>query len=323
MGSMPPIPMQTPLETQCTALRAAARRSRLALCAAALLAAAVAQAEGFSYTVIHVDGGLATQPSGINEAGVIVGSYQQPQGRNSVVLRPFVLKEGVPRIVRAVEPAVLSYDDINNSGHLVVNVTHRDFSTEARLERGHRRTALAIDGAVNTYAYGLNDDDVVVGAYDHDPDPLGILRTSGYVWSTADGFTTFDAPGATGRLTIAWDVNTAGTAVGVYADEALVYHGFVRMADGRFTTIDVTGAPYTQLMGINAQGHIVGFYQDPNDWTIKGFVYRHGRFELLSPPDGALGVYPYRITEDGRVVGWTMDSQGLTRGFLATPGAAR
>jgi len=86
-------------------------------------------------------------------------------------------------------------------------------------------------------------------------------------------------------------------------------------------TLDVDGSPYTQLMGINTRGDIVGFYQDPADFILKGFVqYADGEFVPVSPADAANGSYPYRITDDGRIVGWYMDANYRTIGFLATSG---
>ena len=170
-----------------------------------------------------------------------------------------------------------------------------------------------------THAYGLNARDVVAGSYEHDRNPLGILTTSAYLWNERDGFTTFDAPQATGGLTIAWGVNRAGDAVGVYADAASIYHGFVRDRRGEIRTHDRPGSPYTQLMGINDRGDVVGFYQDPADFILKGFVVQGGKPASVSPPDAALGSYPYRIANDGRIVGWYIDANGAVLGFLATP----
>jgi len=295
---------------------------RKALLWAALgLHGAVAWAADYGYVSIRVEGGLSTQASGINEAGVVVGSYQQPQGR-SVLIRPFTFKEGTYTTYPALEPAAYSFDDINDAGHMVTNVAHRDLTTVASWVAGTQKTTLAVPGAVDTRAYGLNDFDRVVGAYDHDRNELGILTTSAYLWSQRSGYTTFDAPGAAG-LTIAWGVNKALVAVGVYADAALIYHGFVRARDGSVTTLDYPGSPYTQLMGINDRGDIVGFYQDPADYVLKGFLYRGGEFQPVSPPDAAYGSYPYRITNDGRIVGWYIDGSGRVSSFLATPAGDR
>jgi uncharacterized membrane protein len=66
----------------------------------------------------------------------------------------------------------------------------------------------------------------------------------------------FDYPGAT--LTQAWDVNAQGEVVGVYRDTAGRIHGFLRSAQGEFTSIDVPNATLTRAFGINTSGDIVG-----------------------------------------------------------------
>lgn len=295
------------------------------LCALAISPARAAERPAgdaaYRYRTLYVDGSVSTSPSGINEDGTIVGSYQLERGADLLV-RPFSYKDGVYTLYAAGEPASFSFDDINDANHGVSNVGHRDFTTEAFFVAGAARTPLAVPGAISTQAYGLNDKDVVVGSYLHDPDRLGIATTSAFAWSAPHGYERFDVPGAAG-LTIAWGMNRAGTAVGVYIDADGVYHGFIRTRGGHVTTVDHPGSPYTQLMGINARGDVVGFYQDPADFNLKGFIYRGGRF-LPVAPDGALnGSYPYRITDDGRIVGYYLDANYRSIGFLATPKTPR
>ncbi len=68
----------------------------------------------------------------------------------------------------------------------------------------------------------------------------------------------FDYPGA--ALTQAWDVNAQGDVVGVHRDNAGKVHGFVRSAQGEFTSIDFPGATLIRAFGINTNGDIVGTY---------------------------------------------------------------
>jgi hypothetical protein len=300
-----------------TSRRGGVRALLAAACGLATSLAAQA-GTGFDYQTLWVDGSVSTSPTGINEGGAIVGSYQVERGPDLLV-RPFAYKDGVYTVYEEGDPASLSFDDVNDARHLVINLGRRDFSTEAYFGTRHHKRRIAMPGAVATHAYALSDLDVVVGGYDHDPDELGILTTSAFTWSKAAGYSGFDAPDAAG-LTIAWGVNRAGTTVGVYMDAHTVYHGFVRTAGGRVRTVDIEGSPYTQLMGLNDRGDMVGFYQDPDDFILKGFVlHADGGFEPVAPPGAANGSYPYRITDDGRIVGWYMDENYRTIGFLAAP----
>lgn len=300
-----------------TSRRVGVRGLFMAWCGLAACVAAHAGA-GFDYRTLWVDGSVSTSPTGINEDGAIVGSYQMERGPD-LLIRPFTYKDGVYKLHDVGDPASLSFDDINDARHIVINLGRRDFTTDAYFGAGQHKRRIAVPGAVATHAYALNDRDVVVGGYDHDPNQFGILTTSAFAWSKGDGYLGFDAPGAAG-LTIAWGVNRSGTIVGVYMDASSIYHGFVRASDGTVRTVDVDGSPYTQLMGINTRGDIVGFYQDPADYILKGFVlHADGEFVAVSPADAANGSYPYRITDDGRIVGWYMDANDRTIGFLATP----
>jgi hypothetical protein len=48
--------------------------------------------------------------------------------------------------------------------------------------------------------------------------------------------------------------------VGVRRDSAGRIHGFLRSAQGEFTSIDFPGATLTRAFGINTNGDIVGTY---------------------------------------------------------------
>lgn len=305
------------MSTPALCRRLLTRPAAALLLTAALWPAAVLAA-GYRYQTLFVEGAVSTSASGINEAGEVVGSDQLERGPD-VLVRPFSYRDGVYTVYPAKEPVATSFDDINDRRAVVANVVHRDFSTEAfHVAPGGQRTLLAVPGALSTQAYALSDNGLVAGSYLHEPDALGIARTTAFVWQAQAGYRHFDVPGAAG-LTMAWGVNRAGTVVGVYADADSLYHGFVRTRSGQVRTLDYPGSPYTQLMGINGRGDIVGFYQDPKDFILRGFVYRDGRFTRVGPEDAVNGSYPYRIADDGRVVGDYLDANYRSIGFVATP----
>lgn len=89
--------------------------------------------------------------------------------------------------------------------------------------------------------------------------------------------TTFTFEG--GLFTLAWDINADGEIVGVRGDNAantvgtpVNAHGFLRMRDGHFRTLDVQGATNTQVFGINDRRATVGQYTDATG--THGFAYR-------------------------------------------------
>jgi len=50
-----------------------------------------------------------------------------------------------------------------------------------------------------------------------------------------------------------------------------VYHGFIRDTQGNVTPFDVTGSINTYATGINANGVVMGLYEDAN-FVDQGFA---------------------------------------------------
>jgi hypothetical protein len=64
------------------------------------------------------------------------------------------------------------------------------------------------------------------------------------------------------------DVNPSGKVVGYF--NPVTSHGFSRDSDG-FTQIDVPGASWTRIFGINPQGDLVGSYSDASN-NVHAFL---------------------------------------------------
>jgi uncharacterized membrane protein len=89
-----------------------------------------------------------------------------------------------------------------------------------------------------------------------------------------------------------------------------------------FTTIDVPGAIWTQVFGINDSGQIVGGYvaSAVNGQGFHGFLDTGGSFTTIDVP-GATNTYAYGINGSGQMVGGYTDSVGIPHGFLDTGGS--
>jgi hypothetical protein len=116
----------------------------------------------------------------------------------------------------------------------------------------------------------------------------GSLVSHGFLRAASGTFTKFDAPGAgtaAQRGTAAVSVNDAGEITGFYTTGSdltnSTYHGFLRAANGTFTTLDDPDAGSsegvnsskqgTSAYSINASGVIAGSYKDSNN-VQHGFV---------------------------------------------------
>jgi hypothetical protein len=284
---------------------------------AAILACGSAQAVQFEFQPLTVKGAVATEATGINAEGLVVGSLQRRQG-DSLVWRPFSYRDGQYTLYESLEPVSLRFEGVNADGHVVANVIHRNDRQSASLIADEGKRRLAVPGSEETLANAVNDADQVVGSHVHDPDAQGLSTTSGFIWDAQQGYLSVDAPEAD-RLTVLWSINNQGEAVGMYADAHFIYHGLLRAADGSLSTLDYPGSDYTQLTGINDQGVITGFYQSPVDYSLRGFRYARGVFDDLVAPDASNGTYPRAIAADGRIAGWYVDGEGTVRSFIATP----
>jgi hypothetical protein len=143
---------------------------------------------------------------------------------------------------------------------------------------------------------------------------------------------TFDAPGADTTAgdyngTLALGINDLGTITGTYADVNDVYHGFLRSADGSFTTFQAPGADTTPgsyngtlPISINDLGVITGNYYDANGFG-HGFLREpDGKFTTFDVPGvGGFGTSAIAMNLTGAVVGYYTDSNYLYHAFLRSP----
>ena len=177
-----------------------------------------------------------------------------------------------------------------------------------------------------TLANGINGSGVIAGSYiDANNVYHGFLRR-------LDGqFTTFDAPGAdttpndyNGTYPAA--IDDLGVVAGYYWDVNGTAHGFLREADGTFTTFDPPNSTATVVRALNWEGGVVGFYADQNglyqafvrnpDGT---FVTWAGRTACTTnPSQGCFGTAASNINGFGAIVGGFSDNQGnfVHRSFL-------
>ncbi len=157
--------------------------------------------------------------------------------------------------------------------------------------------------AAATVASGINDSGTIVGNY---YDSNGSEHSFLYDGAT---FTTIDYPQA--DWTEASGINQAGDVVGYYGfvgDKLM--HGFLRTADGKFSSLDRPGRFNTMPLGINSSGTIVGCMHNPG--TMHGWVMQDGAFVSLSPSYAMYNA----INDAGTIVGWSYKAPGSIRSFV-------
>jgi hypothetical protein len=184
-----------------------------------------------------------------------------------------------------------------------------------------------------TFAYNINPAGTVAG----------LTRDTNWVrhafLRNKDGsFTIFDAPGAgtctspcggpgSGPGTRAFSINAAGTITGWWNGNSGPRHGYVRTADGTFTSFDApdagTGpAPQgTTPFGdaeINPAGAVTGFYVDFS-YVYHGFVRAPDGTIAEFDPAGSIQTVPVAINPAGAITGYYVDASIACHGFVRAP----
>jgi len=99
--------------------------------------------------------------------------------------------------------------------------------------------------------------------------------------------------------------------VGYYTDGVGV-HGFVySVADG-WATLDYPGAYSTELLNINSNGEILGWYATSNYSPFHYFLYYNGGFANLSPPAFNQGPFLFSLNDFADVVGEGQNAPPIT-----------
>jgi probable HAF family extracellular repeat protein len=247
-------------------------------------------ADQFKFFAITPPGSTFTQAFGINDAGQIVGDYNDADG----VEHGFLDADG--SFINIDEPGASatnplgvndagqivggilfggfvyragSFTDvsccpqgINNAGQLVGSFADSSFAIHGFLDTGGSRTTIDVPGASSTVASGINDADYIVGNY-----TVGSSSAKNGFLDIGGIFTTINVPGAVS--TEALGINNAGQIVGIYTDASGNQHGFL-YTGAKFITIDAPGAESTYVAGINNVGEIVGYYTESG--IDHGFV---------------------------------------------------
>jgi len=256
----------------------------------------LAVATQYTYTAIDYPGGsVFTGPRGINNAGYIVGMYQDA----GFASHGFLFDGSTYTSLNQYFPW-----GINNAGDMVGFYGQSGF-----LYDGSTYTPLNHPGAQTTYAYGINSSGRVVGQVYFGND--NSWRSFLYDGST---YTPLNYPGALD--TMAYGINDRGQIVG----QAVLSSWLSFMYDGSTYTLVYYPLGYvdsTRAYDINNAGHVVGMYID-NGGAIHGFMYDGSTYTFLDYP-GAKNTEAFGINDVGQIVGVYMDSNGREHGFLATP----
>ncbi len=249
----------------------------------------------YTFTTINVSGATNTIASGINNAGQIVGHYNDSSGVHAFIDTSGVITSfDVPGAI-----ATYAYG-INNIGQ--ISGSYIDATgTHGFVDTGGVFSTFNVPGVAGaTTAQKINDSGVVTGFFN---DGTG---SHGFQLAGAT-FTTINVPGGLAGSTLAFGINNAGVIVGEY-NNSTTNRGFSD-AGGVFSTFAVTGTTNQAGQAINTAGQIAGYYYTDNAGTGggHGFVDIGGVFTTINDPlalaSTSFGTFVYGINDTGVLVG--------------------
>jgi len=114
------------------------------------------------------------------------------------------------------------------------------------------------------------------------------------------------------------DTNNAGDVTGFQVLSSTVTRAFVVLGN-RVASFQYPGASFTQALGLNNQGEVVGTYNDKAG-TAHGFTYsiRTRTFEPINVPHSTSTVVN-GVNDHGWIVGFYTAPNKDTIGFVAKP----
>jgi uncharacterized membrane protein len=267
------------------------------------LACAVAATAGdapkltFTFSKANVPGAMQTGPSGINNAGVMVGGYVD---KNSVS-HGYILNG--KKLTTLDDPKAMAGttgpENLNLNGAISVVGVYNNSSgnTVGFLYKNGKYTDIpGPAGAVSSVASGINDKGAIVGDY---VDSDG--RTHGFLLK-GKKYTTLDEPAAFGT-TAASGINNAGWIVLWYVDQQGLVESAITKDNGITYTppIDVPLAVDSYASDLNSVGDVTYFWVD-SAGVGRGALLHAGKYYKVNYPK-AIYTYAGGINDKRTIVG--------------------
>jgi len=160
---------------------------------------------------------------------------------------------------------------------------------------------------------GVNDQNIAVGFW---TDAQGVNHGYEYHIRTNTFSPVLYTPAPQASVT-ATAINNEGEVAG-FAMGASSTVGFIRTRSGHITSLAFPGSSSTMALGINQYDEVVGTYTLGT--SMHGFTWTpRAGFTTVDDPQGAGTTTINGVNEHGSLVGFYVDANGNTDGFLANP----
>jgi hypothetical protein len=288
----------------------------------------------YNFTTLDNDHDLTfNQLLGINDEGIIAGYFgsgaQGHPNKGYVLLPPYgqgsYINENFPGSVQT------QVTGLNNRGVTVgfwssmntANMMNNNFGW-VNVDGHFRQVDFPTESPANPpvdQLLGVNDSDIAVGFY---TDANG--NNHGYEYNINTGqYSSVVDPNAPSASLTAAAINDFGDVAGVYTNPATGSTDGFLLRHGQFTDLSVPGSSSTMALGVNSFDEVVGVFVPTSDSNaLEGFTWtpQHG-FTTVNDPhgmnDGNLTTTINGVNDRGQLVGFYVDANGNTDGFVATP----
>jgi hypothetical protein len=254
-------------------------------------------------------------PTGINDAGEVVGDYQDIPNGDGFVNAGFIFADGRytsfgPTIVSGTTVSGYYPAAVNDAGEIAGYLIRMD---GLRIPFTYEAGTLSTFGTINIsgsfgnfYATGINESGAVAGHYNGYSTAAFADEDTAFLYEGGT-FTSLANPAAEDQDLTITGINDSNEIVGWFFDaltnteQGLIYN------DGTYTTLSGPGPDEgVEAMAINDSGEVVGIDYTPAgfDETAKGFIYNDDSYTTLTGPPGAAEVVPVAINNSGEVAGY-------------------
>ncbi len=274
-----------------------------------------------AFTTIDFPGATSTFTGGINRQGEIVGSYIDSSSHS----HGYLLSNGAFTPIDVPGSDLTFAADINSRGDIVgtygansgihgfllsalnfdpnpIYTAHGDF-----INMDLTFTTPSLTAGQNYVLTVTADEGSSFDAIVTIKDPNGNIVVNAQ--DTGADETIYFSAEVTGQYTII--VMSFGGTMGPFTVN--VYNGV--------TTIDAPGSTFTEPLGINSRGDIVGFYYD-SSFIAHGFLLSNGSFTTIDAPGGQTftSTFLSDISQQGDIVGYAVNKGIKDHAFLLRNG---
>jgi hypothetical protein len=265
----------------------------------------------YSFQNVNYPGDTFTQLLGINNAGLIAGYHNVNQNKGFTLNLPNrFTAENFPQSM------MTQVIGVNNSGETSGFYVDPSNVTHGFYKNGTAYVGVNFPGSRFNQLLSQNDMGQAAGYYS-----LSLTNSTPdfpYIYDENGGeFEVITIPGAVGGAQ-ATGINNTQQVCGFFIDQNQVNHGFL-LSFGTFTRLDVPGSTFTQALGLNNRGQVVGVWSPDGGNTLHGWVWtRTAGFQTVDDPSGVGMTVVNGINDNGTLVGF-FGTSPTNSGFVATP----